>query len=530
MSDFYQPGQHPDADQLSAFAEDALPAHEREQTLAHLGGCAHCRTIVSLTLPPMEDTPQLQAAAARRPWFYGWNVAWLAGAGLAALIFLTVHIRNSGREGRIASTTTQTAEVRMAAPPQADHLKPRATDATPIPVRKTVPEMAAPRAADSVEALKNPPASATMSSQQIANLPVAGRRFIAQPQQQPTQRQQAGALHGSVSGAATGAGAGGVIAHDDRSALAQRGAANQSDKRATTSSAATPAPAAAAPVMSAEVQPAPAPPAAAAKAAPQSSDSVMVAAASPQVETTNASVSTTLASLSVIDARRLPSHLAIASTITRAKQMLALDTAGALFLSTDGGRHWKAVAAQWQGRAVKIGLASLPMLSVKQPMRAYVDGNASASGLAGLDGKAISVSSVGGVVTDSAGAIVPNVLIDVTDSRTSIVRATVSDRNGHYAVGGLAPGTYQIDASAAGFEPWRGAVTVAGAQQSVVNISLRVGAANESVEVSSEDTITMDKVAKKARRDASEPSAAFEITTDSGEIWTSTDGRNWKRK
>ena len=119
MSEFTQHGQHPDADQLSAFAEDALPAHEREQTLAHLAGCADCRTIVSLALPPMEDVPQLQPAAVRRPWFYGWNVAWLAGGGLAALIFLTVHIHNTGHNGPIAATPTQTAEARPEPPPSA---------------------------------------------------------------------------------------------------------------------------------------------------------------------------------------------------------------------------------------------------------------------------------------------------------------------------------------------------------------------------------------------------------------------------
>ena len=50
---------------------------------------------------------------------------------------------------------------------------------------------------------------------------------------------------------------------------------------------------------------------------------------------------------------RIPSHLAIASTITHGNQMLALDTAGTLFFSTDG-QHWKRVAAQWPGRAVRV--------------------------------------------------------------------------------------------------------------------------------------------------------------------------------
>ena len=34
---------HPDADSLSAFAEEALGAAEREQILAHMTQCSRCR-------------------------------------------------------------------------------------------------------------------------------------------------------------------------------------------------------------------------------------------------------------------------------------------------------------------------------------------------------------------------------------------------------------------------------------------------------------------------------------------------------
>ena len=42
---------HPDADQIGAFVEQALPEHEREQMLDHLAVCAECRAIVALSLP-----------------------------------------------------------------------------------------------------------------------------------------------------------------------------------------------------------------------------------------------------------------------------------------------------------------------------------------------------------------------------------------------------------------------------------------------------------------------------------------------
>ena len=57
MSELFQAGQHPDADQLNAFVEHTLPAHEQQQTLAHLALCPHCRQIVALSLPPGDESP-----------------------------------------------------------------------------------------------------------------------------------------------------------------------------------------------------------------------------------------------------------------------------------------------------------------------------------------------------------------------------------------------------------------------------------------------------------------------------------------
>ena len=42
---------HPDADQIGAFLEQALPDHEREQMLGHLAVCTECRTVVALSAP-----------------------------------------------------------------------------------------------------------------------------------------------------------------------------------------------------------------------------------------------------------------------------------------------------------------------------------------------------------------------------------------------------------------------------------------------------------------------------------------------
>src|SRR6266851_1380063 len=91
MSELLQSGQHPDADQLSAFIERALPSHEQEETLAHLAICPHCRSIVALSMPAADPLP---LEPARRPWLSGWMMVWPAGAALAAMLLAGIYIWN----------------------------------------------------------------------------------------------------------------------------------------------------------------------------------------------------------------------------------------------------------------------------------------------------------------------------------------------------------------------------------------------------------------------------------------------------
>ena len=113
MSELLQSGQHPDADQLSAFMEHALPAHEQEETLAHLAICPHCRSIVALSMPPVDPVSQPHPEPARRRWPAGWMIVWPAGAALAALILAGVYMRN-GLVIQRDVPPTQTAQSRPA--------------------------------------------------------------------------------------------------------------------------------------------------------------------------------------------------------------------------------------------------------------------------------------------------------------------------------------------------------------------------------------------------------------------------------
>jgi hypothetical protein len=115
----------------------------------------------------------------------------------------------------------------------------------------------------------------------------------------------------------------------------------------------------------------PAPLAAAPPPAPMqsaSSETVTVDAATVESLPLAARNTTNYAELApgVVPPIKLPSKKPIASQLSSGNRILALDTAGALFLSTDTGKHWRAIAPQWSGKAVQLAFAP-------SPARAYIN-------------------------------------------------------------------------------------------------------------------------------------------------------------
>ena len=78
-------GDHPDADLLTALAEQALPERERAQVLLHLSRCADCREILALATPPATTaSPSLDTA--RRSWFQWPVLRWAAAAACVVIV------------------------------------------------------------------------------------------------------------------------------------------------------------------------------------------------------------------------------------------------------------------------------------------------------------------------------------------------------------------------------------------------------------------------------------------------------------
>src|SRR5436853_1565122 len=95
-----------------------------------------------------------------------------------------------------------------------------------------------------------------------------------------------------------------------------------------------------------------------------------------------------------------------------------------------------------------------------------------------------------GTVSDASGAVIPGVMVEVTNSETGVVFSTLSTETGNYSAPNLPPGPYSITASLPGFKKYsRTGVNLAAAQIINIDIPLEVGATGETVEVSAEATL-----------------------------------------
>ncbi len=536
MSELTQSGQHPDADQLSAFVEQALPPHEREQTLAHLAACADCRAIVALSLRPVDDSPAPLPEPARRPWFAGWNLAWPAVAALAGLAFFLIHLHNAANKG---GTTTPT-QIATAHPPPPLPVQnvPTASTSTPPPppVAKALPRSGA--SSTTAASLANPKIPGTVIDRQTIGGPVEGRNTSTLPQAQAAGGAGIASGKMALHGAAVGRPEGPLVSTADS---AQTNLFSGGRAAAAAPSMAPPPPPSPAPAM-AEASPAPAPQVALdglsddanaiASATTLAGNGVAPVAAMP-----TATPGFTLRATSNM---ALPSHLPALSSAANGHQILALDTQNTLFYSEDDGQHWITVPAQWRGRAVRVNLArpgSSPVAATSSPTASGFGANGgpvtTAAGVAG--------ATLTGTVTDASGAAIVGASVTISNSATKTARTVQSDRNGLYVADNLTPGSYQIEAKAPGFSTLQlAAVTVAAAQQNPTNLTLRVGAVSETVAVQAEaeamplaSPVPAPRAALKKVTPAASAKPAvplFEIITDNGDRWTSADGKIWTQK
>ena len=96
----------------------------------------------------------------------------------------------------------------------------------------------------------------------------------------------------------------------------------------------------------------------------------------------------------------------------------------------------------------------------------------------------LNTGSITGTVTDTSGALVPDVKVTVRNTGTNLVRDTATSSSGVYTVSDLIVGTYEVTFQAPSFKKLvRSGITLDVTQVVRVDGKMEVGAVTESVEV-----------------------------------------------
>jgi len=126
-------------------------------------------------------------------------------------------------------------------------------------------------------------------------------------------------------------------------------------------------------------------------------------------------------------------------------------------------------------------------------------------------------ASLSGLVTDERGGPVPGATVSIKNVGTGVVREVSTNGDGFYSAPNLLPGTYEVRVTAQGFQTLvqKEIGLTVGAQQAL-NLSLKVGQVNETVEV------------KAAPPDVQTASSTISATVDSTTVRElPLNGRDW---
>jgi hypothetical protein len=105
--------------------------------------------------------------------------------------------------------------------------------------------------------------------------------------------------------------------------------------------------------------------------------------------------------------------------------------------------------------------------------------------LASFTAKAQDLANIVGTVTDSSGAVIPDVQVTVTNPDRGITRRVASDSAGEYTAARVPIGNYTITVEKEGFQKLvRSGVTVQVGETRRVDLQLQIGSAAQQVEVS----------------------------------------------
>lgn len=347
MNSVFQLDLHPDADSLNAFAEQALGVAEREQILAHMTRCSRCRQVIFLAHKAAEaEDLETQSALPSRGWRWGWRLGWVPTAAMAAAlaaaltVVVTMHPRHTApapEMAKVVPQNAQTAPVPLREPPAGAALKPvppveanSAAGSLRFTASRRPPEELALEAAPSAALQATPGAGAyspgennavrtpSTESVQMRTQQEFPSQFNPEPAVGGFQQRQrmTGAL--SANANATGASQESMKAAMGGAPVGQNAPAFTAVSRVSKQGAPT-----------------------------ASFDNGAREAIARSAASLNANLPI------------LPSGLTAISAAVTQQRTLAIDVAGALFLSEDEGKHWEPVTRQWTGRPVKVRVQAI---------------------------------------------------------------------------------------------------------------------------------------------------------------------------
>jgi Carboxypeptidase regulatory-like domain len=426
----FQPGIHPDADQLSVFVEGAASSHEHERMLAHLAECAECRKAVFLMQPHEERQAPSPEAVKGWTWRRLLPVALPAAALACAVIALVVYLRPHGSAPEVLQQSASVRQPEITRPPttvapttdsesfaRSESAKKRSAPSPAVPSvsRQTkhdadsvhLPEAKGQQVAANIAspptALAAPTASAPVAgvaagvgggigSGTVSDLPLNGRNVTELQQLTPGLTKGASSqdslatkkelpalkIEGAGGRDATLAGVSGRVTDPSGAVVAGatitlRDASGKTRQTTTGTDGSfhlTELPAGRYDLMAT---------ATGFKTKEQSielkaSEVAMMqpmldlGTASETVEVSGEAPMLQTESASVSRIMPLPSGLPVAQTVSLGKRSLSLDSAGNLFLRRNGGKKWKKINPKWAGKAVHIELKQ-PSDSGSSPQR-----------------------------------------------------------------------------------------------------------------------------------------------------------------
>jgi hypothetical protein len=357
---------HPDAESLNAFAEKALPEREREQMVAHLAVCSRCRQVIFLARQAasemeMAAAPAAYSAGRSGSWLSGWRLAWIPAVALASVVGLAflVHGRQVQPGSEMARAVPQSvpqAEGSATEPAAKERDFSEKAHAPVSHVLEQQPEIkvqSAPAGAAYVPAPAEtvPPPASVSESVTVAAAPpgmtpgASAGQAVGMNEYKPVPVPEArlphnmGAIYSSNATANYDATKAKMDEMTERDQANRKGGGRYAGSGGASNSR-----------LKKNVMPN-----SSYDAGAQITKNQFVAAREGKFVP-------------------LPSGLEIVSRVTTQNLTLAIDEAGALFLSRDSGSHWESVARQWTGRAVDVSV--LPSSNGRSFVAAPINGAA----------------------------------------------------------------------------------------------------------------------------------------------------------